>query len=261
MSAQTQQTENPVSAAGPEVRYEWLRPAQIVARREACPLAYVPLGTLEWHGLQNPIGLDGLKVHGLCVLAARRGGGLVFPTLFYGEHREAHLMESDHNDGGISRLMHLPHENFAPGYMQSGTIMDQANFYCRLLWHIAAQLRSLGFRAAIFLNGHYPLTGYLRYLRHLIERKLVLRCWGGHEGELLAEYDMPGHGDHAGPWETSLMMALAPDKVDLSELDPSAQARPVGCSFDPRTANPPFGHEWVEKIVHCLVEKGRGLLA
>ncbi|MFQ6049091.1 MAG: creatininase family protein [Phycisphaerae bacterium] len=243
-----------------QVCYEWLRPRQVVARRKACPLAYVPLGTLEWHGLHNPLGLDGVKAHGLCVEAARRGGGLVFPTLFYGEHREAHLMESDHNDGSISELMELPHSNFAAGYMQSGGIMDQANLYCRLLWQIAAQVRSLGFRAIIYFNGHYPLTHYVRYVRPLIERKTGLRCWGGHEGELLAEYGMAGHGDHGGPWETSLMMALAGQSVDLAELDVAGQVRPVGCSFDPRRANVQFGREWVGRIVECLVSKGRELL-
>ena len=40
------------------VRYERLRPAQIVARREACPVAYLPIGTIEWHGEHNPVGLD-----------------------------------------------------------------------------------------------------------------------------------------------------------------------------------------------------------
>lgn len=44
----------------PEVRYELLRPAQVVARRTACPLAYLPIGGIEWHGPQNPLGLDGL---------------------------------------------------------------------------------------------------------------------------------------------------------------------------------------------------------
>lgn len=32
------------------VQYERLRPAQIVSEREACPVAYLPIGTLEWHG-------------------------------------------------------------------------------------------------------------------------------------------------------------------------------------------------------------------
>jgi len=56
------------------------------------------------------------------------------------------------------------------------------------------------------------------------------------------------------------MMTLAPDKVDLSELDPAPDARPVGCTFDPRTANTDFGQEWVDKIAECLVRKGKELL-
>jgi hypothetical protein len=31
----------------PTVRYERLRPGQIVARRSACPVAYLPIGTIE----------------------------------------------------------------------------------------------------------------------------------------------------------------------------------------------------------------------
>ena len=44
--------------------------------RERCPVAYLPLGTLEWHGLHNPVGLDALKAHALAVRCARSGGGV-----------------------------------------------------------------------------------------------------------------------------------------------------------------------------------------
>jgi len=71
-----------------EVRYERLRPAQIVAAREACPVAYLPIGTIEWHGRHNPIGVDTLKAHQLAIRCAQVGGGLVFPPLYYGESRE-----------------------------------------------------------------------------------------------------------------------------------------------------------------------------
>ena len=36
-----------------EVRYHMLRPAQIVARRKECPVAYVPIGTIEASGDPN----------------------------------------------------------------------------------------------------------------------------------------------------------------------------------------------------------------
>ena len=80
------------------VRYERLRPAQIVARREACPVAFLPIGTIEWHGEHNPVGLDTLKMHRLLELCAQRIGGLVFPPLYYGENREQALMEANAAD-------------------------------------------------------------------------------------------------------------------------------------------------------------------
>ena len=43
---------DPFAAASPAVqtvRYWMCRPEQIAARRESCPVAYIPIGTLEWH--------------------------------------------------------------------------------------------------------------------------------------------------------------------------------------------------------------------
>jgi creatinine amidohydrolase len=72
---------------GVEVRFHMLRPEQITQRRVEFPVVYIPLGTLEWHGLHNPLGADGLQAETLAVRCAEKGGGLVFPTLYYGESR------------------------------------------------------------------------------------------------------------------------------------------------------------------------------
>ncbi len=82
----TNQPQSPTSLP-PEVRYERLRPTHLRARREACPLAYIPIGTLEWHGHHNPVGLDTLKSHALSMRCAQANGGFVFPPLWYGENR------------------------------------------------------------------------------------------------------------------------------------------------------------------------------
>jgi len=243
-----------------EVRYEYLRPAAVIERRRACPLAYIPLGTLEWHGPQNPVGLDGLKAHALCVRAARVGGGLVFPTLWYGEHRESHLMEINEGVGPLIReRMDLPPESFVPGYTQSGTIIAQALDYLALLWKVSCQARSLGFRAVIYFNGHYPLSHYGRFVGHLVRRHLKVANWAGHEGELLAEAGEPGHGDHGGLWETSLMMAAHAEAVDLDALRSAGEF--VGCGRNTLESTVALGEEWSEKIARALVEKGRSLLA
>ena len=237
-----------------EVRYELLRPSEIVAMRDKRPVAYVPLGTLEWHGPHNPVGLDGLKAHALCVRAAQNDGGVVFPVVWYGEHRESHLMEINKASAqGIHAAYGVPDDNFAPGYTRSGTIIDQAVDYVRLLWKIACQVHSLGFKALVFFNGHYPLSHYGRFLSHLIERHLQMKVWAGHEGEVY-----PGHGDHAGIWETSLMMADRPDRVNLEELREAGEF--VGCSANALDATEEQGEAWSSEVVERLVNEVGELL-
>ena len=46
-------------------KIEFLRPDELRGRIDACPVAFVPLGTLEWHGHHNPIGAG-------CAEGARR---------------------------------------------------------------------------------------------------------------------------------------------------------------------------------------------
>jgi creatinine amidohydrolase len=140
-----------------KVRYEEMLPHEIVAAREACPVAYVPLGGVEWHGEHNCVGLDTVKIHALAMKCAEAHGGLVMPALFFGEPRESHLMEANSGHAkAIAGKMGLPFENFAPGYMHA-LRLEEHERYVRLLVHILFQMQSLGFRAVVLMAGHYPL--------------------------------------------------------------------------------------------------------
>ena len=44
-----------------KVCYEEMLPHEVVEGRKKKPLAFLPIGTVEWHGLQNAVGLDTLK--------------------------------------------------------------------------------------------------------------------------------------------------------------------------------------------------------
>ena len=57
------------------VQFELMRPAQIVERRRRCPVVYLPIGPLEWHGPHLPMGTDGIHAHRVAVEVARRVGG------------------------------------------------------------------------------------------------------------------------------------------------------------------------------------------
>ena len=67
-----------------QVQFELMRPAQIVEARRRCPVAYLPVGPLEWHGPHLPMGTDGIHAHRIALEVARRVGGVVFPPYFLG---------------------------------------------------------------------------------------------------------------------------------------------------------------------------------
>src|SRR3954468_12017512 len=66
-------------SAAPEVRLVRLRPAGIEAAIARAPIAWIPLGALEFHAPHLPNGTDGFTAHAIAVRAARRAGGVVLP--------------------------------------------------------------------------------------------------------------------------------------------------------------------------------------
>src|SRR5262249_51500199 len=70
------------------VRFELLRPAEIIAERERFPVVFQPLGPLEWHGPHLPYGTDPLHAEDVARRTAEAIGGLVMPTLYWGSERE-----------------------------------------------------------------------------------------------------------------------------------------------------------------------------
>ena len=67
-----------------KVLYAELTPKEFRKRLKAAPIAYLPLGTLEWHGEHLPLGSDGIQARGFLEELARRVGGIVLPMLFLG---------------------------------------------------------------------------------------------------------------------------------------------------------------------------------
>jgi creatinine amidohydrolase len=183
------------TAAQREVRLEFLRPKELKEAQTKCPTIFQPLGTIEWHGAHNVVGVDSLKAHALCVRAAQKGGGLVAPTLY----------------GGVG------------GVNQSHTfIMDpENNVFSKLLrpWleQLCREMARDGFRAIIILTGHYGAAQQIVVRETAVmSRALGIPVLGTPEYILALDVDYTG--DHGAWGETSLMMHLYPDTVDLSRL-------------------------------------------
>jgi creatinine amidohydrolase len=203
------------------IRYEESRPGAMRAMIRESPVAYVPFGSLEWHGEHAPLGVDGLKAHALCEAAAERTGGVVFPTIYW----------------GAFHTMPLP---FTFHFKKSGI-----RYLAR---EILKQLAQWNFKAIVLLTGHYP-GSQVRLLRK--ECRRFNRAGGALAlgvPEQAFALDIEYYGDHAGMWETSFMMAIRPDLVDLS-------AMPVGLPTLERLAK--FGVMGQDPISKASAEEGR----
>jgi creatinine amidohydrolase len=189
-------------------------------------------------------------------------GGLAMPPLFFGEPRQTRLMEANHDpDGSIAEKMGLPRENFAPGYMKTSDV-DEDERYVRLLVHVLFQMQSLGFRAIILMAGHYPLLHHARAAVEMYSLQGSSRAWACSGYELVRD-EIPEAGDHAGAWETSLMMALRPDLVEIDRLAKGGgrEALIGVMGRDPREhASTEFGQRGVDAIVRRVREKVGELL-
>jgi creatinine amidohydrolase len=251
-----------------EVRYHMLRPAEIVARRNEAPVAYLPIGGLEWHGIHNAPGADTLQAEGLALALARRGGGLVFPPLYYGESRSEALMEANAADReAIAAGMDLAPENFSLE-RQPFSPMEQMINYQKLLLHILAEIQSLGFRLGVIVAGHYPLIDHANAAVSLFNQQRFQGSLGAKRQKMLAwalvDYqfcrDAYGEtaGDHAGGWETSHMMALHPQTVDLSLLPEKGQKLVgAGGHMAPQDSTAAFGQETIDHAVERILPEVR----
>ncbi len=66
-----------------KVRYEELLPHEMEEIMKDKPIAYLPFGTLEWHGLHLALGNDAVKACELCLLMAEKAGGVVVPATYW----------------------------------------------------------------------------------------------------------------------------------------------------------------------------------
>jgi len=246
----------------PEVRYHMLRPHQIKGRRIECPAVYIPIGTIEWHGVHNPVGADTLQAEGLSLLAAQRGGGLVFPPLYYGESRQESLMEANAGDRDkIAEQMGLSPDNFLPERQPFSATETVLN-YQKILLHILAEAETLGFEVGVLVAGHYPLIDHARAAALLFNQRAYskrhgLLAWAAVD-YLLVKDQFEGAGDHAAGWETSHVMHLHPETVDLSLLPPKGEPLiGIGGEIPPQDATADFGRETLDASAEVLIQEVR----
>lgn len=175
-------------------RYEECRPDELQRIVDARPVAYLPLGLLEHHGWQLPVGFDGIKARRLCERFARRTGGLVLPVAWCG------------SGGG--------HDRF------KWTVYQPPEASRAVLDTLIRRLYASGVRCFVLLAGHYPWRGVINGVLPALEAECPGATFiAGNEADIGAE-DVRLPGDHAARWETAYGLALLPEFVDLDAMTP-----------------------------------------
>lgn len=229
--------------AAPEVRLERLRPHEIEAALARAPIAWIPLGALEFHAGHLPNGTDGITGRGVLVAAAERLGGVVLPW----------------------------------SYLTVGTLALPWSFrydpelVADAIRQTLRQLPSLGVRLAVVHTGHGPLD-----LNHLIKR--VCAEVEGEGSGLLAMglcylelnavlgtglgTEWPVAVDHGSTMETSWVRALEPELVDIGRLPDDRDAVIVGVyGPNPRfTADAERGAAEISAAAGLLAERAAARL-
>ena len=227
-----------------KVRYELLHPDELdrIVRRR--PIAYIPLGSLEWHGRHLPLGNDAIKAYEICLRAAKITGGVVFPPIYWGAE--------------CLKLRAIG--------IRDGTVDIDYFVFKAFLLDIVRRVMKQGFRVIVLLTGHYSReqVSAIKEVAEMCERITEsVKPKGTPSVRIIAlpEYelalDLGYHGDHAAKWETSILMYLRPELVDMEKLTDLLGVD----GEDPRKkASKELGEKVVTLIINRLCELVRNAL-
>ena len=227
-----------------KVRYSELRPSEFRTRLQERPLAYLPLGTLEWHGEHLPLGVDSIISESLMIECAMRLGGIVIPPLFFGPDRVM-IAENGKPFYGMDFDPHtVPHRQ-----LEGSCYWIERDLFDTLLDATLVQISRCGFKA-VFADGHGPSRTAWREKLAEREARFGIALFAAPSGD---ENSWPSQTDHAATNETSLMLALRPELVDLSSLPSDRAVWPQGVDGeDPKDANAECGKDCIERAISLV---------
>ena len=220
---------DPPNHLAAEVQMQFMRPGQLEAAGRKFPVVYVPFGLIEWHGRHLPLGTDAIKAHGILVKCAERFGGVVYPPVY-----------------------------FHAGFQQEHLVPVLTDLFTRL--------KRTGYRVIMGVSGHN-----IKEQIEMIDKALYSVIADGTVAgkgfwEMTLSQGPESSSDHAAKWETSNMMFLYPELVDMAELGDGPlnldMKPPSGIGGqDPRKhASAKVGQRNVELAAEALGRKAKELL-
>jgi creatinine amidohydrolase len=160
----------------------------------------VPTGSTEQHGPHGPLLTDVLVPVEVARRVAPGVGAVVAPSINYG--------------------LSYPHVGF------TGVVHLRVPTFMSLVEDVCVSLAAIGFRRIVFLNGHYDNTYAIAYACANAADRLPtgtrafpINYWDGMTAEQAGEFFGPSTGLHANRGETSAVLAINPDLVDMDNAN------------------------------------------
>jgi creatinine amidohydrolase len=229
-----------------------------VARRLADGAAAIlPIGAAaKQHGFHLPLNTDRIQAEYFAARLAERIDALIWPTVTYGHY---------------------------PAFIEyTGSSSLSASIFEAMVHEIASGIFDGGCRKLLVLDTGISTQGPVeRAMQRLAPAKVMhLRIYQGPRYRRAAEaLTRQSHGSHADELETSLMLALAPQLVDMARakaspalkhempgrLTPSDKSSPnysrSGSYGDPTLATPAKGEVLLTAILDDLAEQAASFMA
>lgn len=162
-------------------------------------LVLVPVGSTEQHGRHLPLGTDTMSADALARAVAPRVRCVVTPALPFG---------------------YAPYHADYPG-----TLWLERETLTRVLGEVVRGLRRWGATHVAFVNGHGGNQTAIDTVSQRLREEGVLTAnimWWEFAGDLDPAFRCVGHADSA---ETSFMLAVRPDLVDVGAAVPPTTTR------------------------------------
>ena len=209
------QKKTTLAKAKREIRFEYLRPVQLNEEIEKCPLVFLPIGPLEYHGPHLPVGMDPINATQCALETCRRiGKGVVHPTLFWGTERERPewLLKSL----GFRKDQWIVGMDFPTKLWESFYYSEQ--IFGLVLANTLEMLISHGYKLIVITNGH-GAWNHLQTIERLAldfsHNTSALVVWKLATTSDVHEREMMGHADIV---ETSLMLHYEKETLDGAPL-------------------------------------------
>lgn len=231
----------------PDPRWSSLTLEGVASAARAGAVAVLPVGATEQHGPHLATGTDTLLAEHVSLSAASRSGDIVLPPLSYG----CSLGHTSNWAGTISLL---------PATMMSMVV------------EIGRWVHASGFRKVVLVNGHAtngpPCESALLQLRHeLPDLRPRFTSLFDLTEEIAARYTEDAPDFHANEAETSMVLQIAPESVELtSAVDepdrtvgrvlryPMPAVTVSGVVGAPSGASASRGAVLIEQLIEALVE-------